>query len=53
MLTEKDINLLDDIARVLLNQGILWGKYLEWCIRTSAIGIIDIRDDEHYFKLEN
>lgn len=53
MLTEKDINLLDDIARILLNQGILWGKDLEWYIRTSAIGIIDIRDDEHYFELEN
>ena len=53
MFTEKDINFLDDIARILLDQGILWGKELEWYIRTSAIGIIDIRDDEHYFELEN
>ncbi|WP_343102039.1 hypothetical protein [Romboutsia sp. MSSM.1001216sp_RTP31141st1_G3_RTP31141_220114] len=53
MFTEKDINFLDDIARILLDQGILWGKELEWYIRTSAIGIIDIKDDDHYFELEN
>ena len=44
---------LDNIVKILLEEGILWGDELEWYIRKSVEGEIKVDNDEKYMELEN
>lgn len=53
MLTKKDMNLLNDISRDLLEYGLLNGEELEWYIKANILGFINIQSENHYLEIED
>lgn len=52
MLTHTQMNLASQIATELFEDGMLIGEELEWYLRTSAIGIFQFKNKDHYLEFE-
>lgn len=53
MISKGESLLASNIATQLVDDGMIWGEELEWFIRTSVVGLIEFKSEEHYIEFED
>ena len=53
MLTQHQKSVASLIAKELIEEGMIWGKELEWYIKVNMKGTVRFTSEEHYLKFED
>lgn len=53
MLTQHQKSVASFIAKELIEEGMIWGKELEWYIKLSTKGRFNFTSEDHYLEFED